>query len=467
MHVLPITGPVGAEGEDGAVGASARFSIHTDGDRRVLQLEGYVDADDVFTAESTDTYVAADGFTTTLADAVDIRGGTGGTGGAGTDGTDGDDGGTPRLSVHTDGERRVLQLEGYQNADGTFTAVSPAMFLSSSGFTTTLANAVNFRGIAGTDGTNATDGDDGSDGGTPRLSIVEDGNRLVVQVLGFEFGIGTGLTTFTALGQNTYIGDSGLTTTIADAVNIRGDAVFYIPAADVGGTANSIELSSDEISSYTAGLSVAFKVETENTGAVMVEIEDYGAVALRKADNSEFAAGELTDNRMVIMVYDGTRFLSNVDTTETVGGKSYYVAPADFAQTGNAATMTIDGFPGYEEGQVFAFTAEVTNTGNVNIRVNSESFYTVRRPDGNHFGAGEFMDGSLYFVMFTGLTFMSLGAAVDDTTLEFNSDGEIQIKAEGVGHDQLADGTEGEVVSYNSSSRPVSRPLRAGTFLLR
>ena len=68
------TGSPGADGDDGP---SPVFSVHSNGSRRVLQLEGYSDPTTPTTvsdAPSTPTYVGVSGFTTTLADAVDLRG---------------------------------------------------------------------------------------------------------------------------------------------------------------------------------------------------------------------------------------------------------------------------------------------------------------------------------------------------------------------------------------------------------
>ena len=65
------------------------FSVHNDGTRRVLQLEGYVDSDGVFTAEVNAIYVGDSGYVTNVDNAVDIRGDSGG-----ADGIDGQDGAT-------------------------------------------------------------------------------------------------------------------------------------------------------------------------------------------------------------------------------------------------------------------------------------------------------------------------------------------------------------------------------------
>ena len=120
--------------------------------------------------------------------------------------------------------------------------------------------------------------------------------------------------------------------------------------------ANAIELTIDEISTYTTGLAIAFKVEDDNTGNVMVEIGSLGAVSMRKADNTEFAEGQLTEDRLIIMIYDGTRFLTNFGSDYPIGGRIFYIDATDFTQATNAITFSIDDFPGYDINQVFAFT---------------------------------------------------------------------------------------------------------------
>ena len=571
-------------GKEGPDGATARLSVHVDGERRVLQVEGHVDADGVFTAVDSDTYVADDGFTTVLADAVDIRGATegvsgasrvldttttigttitafdlvdsdgdavdltdfdgnslvqlgfrfgadnvahaamfllrdlvdldavtvasttfedrlavrvprvgaitsfttgnrsyaylgrvsnsqlavstnvavgglswfidiipitgpvGDTGGDGMPGSTGPAGATPRFSIHSDGARRVVQLEGYVDADGAFTAEGTATYIADDGYTTTIADAIDVRGDAG------------ADADVERFSVHTDGDRRVIQLEGYVDSGGT----FTAQATDTYLGETGFVTAIADAIDVRGPigatgaaAVFYVDETDVGGTADAIDLTHDDITSYSAGMAVAFKAGSDNTGLVMVEIGSLGAVSLRKADNTEFLAGELTEDRMIIMVYDGTRFLSNVEASETAGAKVYYVAPEDFSQNGNVATMTIPDFPGYKAGQIFAFVAEATNTGNVNLKVNSESYHFARRHGNANFAPGEFVNGTLYFLMFTGLVFRQVGYNVDDETIDFNSDGDLHVKDRGIGFDQMATGTEGKIIGYNSSDEPV------------
>jgi hypothetical protein len=71
-------------------------------------------------------------------------------------------------------------------------------------------------GTNGTDGTNGIDGASGDEGWSPVFSIDNDGERRVLRVIDWVGGSGTKPT----VGQ--YVGATGLTGTIANAVDIRG-----------------------------------------------------------------------------------------------------------------------------------------------------------------------------------------------------------------------------------------------------
>jgi hypothetical protein len=73
-------------------------------------------------------------------------------------------------------------------------------------------------GPAGTNGTNGTNGTDGDDGWAPVLAVVSDSARRVLQVTDWTGGSGTEPT------SPVYIGSSGFTAVLADAVDIRGAA---------------------------------------------------------------------------------------------------------------------------------------------------------------------------------------------------------------------------------------------------
>jgi hypothetical protein len=72
-------------------------------------------------------------------------------------------------------------------------------------------------GTDGTDGTPGTSGSDGNDGWTPVFAVVTDGDRKVQRVTDWTGGSGTKPTT------GLYVGSTGFVTSIASAVNIKGD----------------------------------------------------------------------------------------------------------------------------------------------------------------------------------------------------------------------------------------------------
>ena len=77
-----------------------------------------------------------------------------------------------------------------------------------------------------------------------------------------------------------------------------------------GGTANAITVSlSPPITAYAAGQVVRFVSSAANTGAVTLNVNGLGAVAINKGDGTTaLASGDLPASRIVTVTHDGTRF---------------------------------------------------------------------------------------------------------------------------------------------------------------
>ena len=87
---------------------------------------------------------------------------------------------------------------------------------------------------------------------------------------------------------------------------------FVLPAS-VGGTNDAITLSpSPAITSYSVGQGYRFFAPGSNTGPVTLSVSGLSAIALRRADGSAMAAGDISANRHLFAVYDGNVFRSNV-----------------------------------------------------------------------------------------------------------------------------------------------------------
>lgn len=261
-RVLTLAAVAGASGN----GWSPLFGIVGDGERRVLQLTAWTggtgDA-----PQGVGNYLGSSGLVTSISAAVDLRGAVGAAGGPGANGTngihglDGNHGWTPVLALCSDGERSVLQLTGWTGGSGS-TPAGAGSYLGVSGWVATAAEALDLRGmqgpsgsngvagsdatpitsisfdgtnltiqtstgqsfgpfmVKGNDGGNGIDGNygaDGSNGWTPVFAIISDGERRVLQLQNWTGGSG-----ITPGNEGYYLGASGLTPYLYDAVDVRG-----------------------------------------------------------------------------------------------------------------------------------------------------------------------------------------------------------------------------------------------------
>ncbi|WP_210482787.1 hypothetical protein [Microvirga antarctica] len=176
-------------------GWSPVFAIATDGTRRVLRLADWVGGEGTKPAilsGGNPLYVGAAGFTTIIANAVDVRGPIGATGATGATGASGATGAigptgltgptgptgpagptgptgpagpaggpagwSPVFAIATDGTRRLLRLADWTGGEGTKPAIlsggSP-LYVDAAGFTTVISSAVDIRGATGSPGSAA------------------------------------------------------------------------------------------------------------------------------------------------------------------------------------------------------------------------------------------------------------------------------------------------------------------------
>lgn len=138
---------------------------------------------------------------------------------AGPDGDPGDTGWTPVLAAVADSARRVLQVTDWTGGTGTKPATGS--YVGASGLTGVLASAVDIRGAAGAAGSNGSNGSagtSGTNGWAPVLAVVTDSARRVLQVSDWAGGTGSKPAT------GSYVGATGLTAVLVDAIDIRGSA---------------------------------------------------------------------------------------------------------------------------------------------------------------------------------------------------------------------------------------------------
>ena len=279
-----LTGSPGIQGSAGADGRTPRLSIHTDGNRRVIQLEGYTDSEGTFTAVDNPTYVSASGYTTTLSNAVDIRGLAGTAGAAGVGITSITVSGTTATFTFTDGSTDTFQLpQGIQGVQG----------------------VQGETGRAGTDGTVVVANPGGSPTSELSTVTINDQDYLVTATTGSGNGNGNG---------NTLVQDSVTVTAyiIRDATDI--DSAF------TSGTIiaqNDIEINTNQLSTYSFPTADLF-------------INDY--IILSISPNYEFGSVFFIDVNLAYF---------NINYKQISGRTiSYSGDPANFAIASSTSTVS-------------------------------------------------------------------------------------------------------------------------------
>ena len=118
--------------------------------------------------------------------------------------------------------------------------------------------------------------------------------------------------------------NSGLATDrahLAVASQVQDSSMIWGGTAT--GTADAITLTlSPAVTSYATGLRVSFRAASANTGPATVNINSVGAVAITKWGTTALGAGDIAEDRIHTIEFDGAQFqlLDPVNPIETISG---------------------------------------------------------------------------------------------------------------------------------------------------
>ena len=175
---------------------------------------------------------------------------------------------------------------------------------------------------------------------------------------GFATGLSTcitkdGQTTVTAnlpmnTKRHTGVGNSAARTDYSATGQVQDSSFLY--AAD-SGSANTYAISlSPAVTAYAAGQIFHFKAANANTGASTLNVNSVGAKTIVKDVNTALASGDISQNEVISVIYDGTNFqmVGNADseqvvTTYTNGTDNRVVSSTGTAGINGEANLTFDG----------------------------------------------------------------------------------------------------------------------------
>jgi hypothetical protein len=162
------------------------------------------------------------------------------------------------------------------------------------------------------------------------------------------------------------------------------------------GTAYTLT-SGQSLVAYANGQHFAFLAHTISTGAVTLNVDGIGAVAVMDSRGAQLDAGDIRASGIYFVVKTAASFrvVGHLAST-SVAAMAGLRAPTT-GNSGNAYTLDMNGALGaYANGQVIAFVANAANTGAATINVDGLGAEDLRDPDDAALATGDIASGGGY-----------------------------------------------------------------------
>lgn len=152
---------------------------------------------------------------------------------------------------------------------------------------------------------------------------------------------------------------------------------------------------------YTEGMGVLVKFANHNTNSgVTINVNTLGAKNVLRYDGTALAIGDIADDSICHLVYDGTAFLMLNTVLSLFNNYANTTSPA------NTYTANLSNVPAaYTEGQMVLIKFDHHNTGAATINLNTLGAITMKRTNGATLLANDIADGMIAILVYDGTYF--------------------------------------------------------------
>jgi hypothetical protein len=127
----------------------------------------------------------------------------------------------------------------------------------------------------------------------------------------------------------TRVGDGTAHTDAVNAGQIQDGGLIF-QATDSGGSANTYAIAlTPAVTAYVAGQVFHFKAANTSTGASTLNVNALGTKNIKKKNDQDIAAGDIEQNAIVSVIYDGTSFQMLSQLGTSAGSMSSFTLTGD------------------------------------------------------------------------------------------------------------------------------------------
>jgi hypothetical protein len=187
---------------------------------------------------------------------------------------------------------------------------------------------------------------------------------------------------------------------------VQSRVVAY--AADsVGTDAYAITLS-PALAAYAVGQQFVFSAGTANTGAATLNVSGLGAKTIKKNYNVDLSDGDIAQNQMITVIYDGTNFQMQTPAHGLISQSMSEIYAADGGGSDSYAITLSPALSSYATGQLINFKANTKNTGAASLNVNGLGAKTIKKDGGADLADGDISANQIVQVIYDGTNFQLL-----------------------------------------------------------